>query len=160
MSDAPLDPAADAPLACPLPAQRKGLRRREWIELGVIALALPALWFATRDLLWSPRFGALVAYCAALFLGQGLVRDVARLLVEGRKTATQKMLCMCAETSVGVVALVAGLALLGIGLEERVTLTGNRLTALAAALLAFGFVAKDYVLVLRRVEDHGTISVG
>ena len=80
--------------------------------------------------------------------------------VEGRKTATQKMLCMCAETSVGVVALVAGLALLGIGLEERVTLTGNRVTALVAALLAFGFVAKDYVLVLRRVEDHGTISVG
>lgn len=155
MSDAPPEP-----LACPIPTRPRGLRRRERVELALIALALPALWFAARDLSWSPRFGALVAYCAALFLGQGLLRDLARLALEGRKTATQKMLCMCAETSVGVVALLAGLSLLGLGLEERVTLTANRLTALVGALLAFGFVAKDYVLVLRRVEDHGTISVG
>ena len=150
----------EAPAACPLPPPKRGLTKLEKGELVAIPLALALLYAFTRELSWSPRFGALVAYASALFLGQGLVRDVVRLGIEGRKKATVKLLCMCAETTIGVVALVAGLAVLGIGIKDTVTLGGLGLTALAGAILAFGFVAKDYVLVLRKVTDHGGISVG
>ena len=148
------------PAACPLPPPKRGLSGLEKGELLAIPLALAVLYALTREMSWSPRFGALVAYCSALFLGQGLVRDVVRLVLEGRKKATVKLLCMCAETTIGVVALVAGLTVLGIGIKDTVTLGGLGVTALAGGILAFGFVAKDYVLVLRKVTDHGGISVG
>jgi hypothetical protein len=146
--------------ACPIPHKRKGLTKLEWGELTVIALALPALFFGLGDLSWTPKFGALVAYAAALFLGQGLVRDLVRLGIEGRKDPTKKLLCMCAETSIGVVALAAGLGLLMIGIKDTVALTPMRVTAIAAGILVAGFIAKDYVLIIRRETDHGSVIVG
>tara|TARA_R110002072_G_scaffold281537_1_gene444139 strand:- start:99 stop:614 length:516 start_codon:yes stop_codon:yes gene_type:complete len=159
---APSDPAlteAQAP-ACPIPAPRSGLSGFEKAELLAIGVVIPALFAATQGFEWTLSFGALVAYSAGLILGHGLVRDLARLAIEGRKEPTESLLCLCAESTMGLAALGAGTLLLAIGIRDTVTLSTYSLTALVAGILALGFFAKDYVLVLRKVKDHGTVAVG
>ncbi|MBL4849778.1 MAG: hypothetical protein JKY65_29975 [Planctomycetes bacterium] len=150
----------DQPAACPIPVAKKGLTGFEKAELLLIGVALTTLFALTQDLDWTLPFGTLVAYGAGLLLGHGLIRDLARLAIKGRKTPTQSLLCLCAESMIGVAALGAGLSLLAIGIRDTVTLTPVSLTAIAAGILALGFLAKDYVLVLRKVTDHGSISIG
>lgn len=152
---------SEVPAACPIPKRRRGLTRAGGIEIALCAAAIGATWFLAAGLSWSPQLGSLLAYSAAVFLGQGLIRDLARLAARrGQGKPTQKLMCLCAESTIGVVGLVAGLTLLGMGIEEQVLVTGPRLTAILAGLLGAGFVAKDYVLVVKRVEDHGDIAIG
>lgn len=149
--------AAAAPAVTPAARLRSRLQR---VELGLIVGGLAATWVLARDLSWSPRCGALAGYAAAVLLAQGLVRDVARLGLGGRVPVTRRMRCLCAESTLGVGLLLIGLTLLLLGLEEPVGLDRARLTGGLGALLALGFVAKDYVLVIRREEDHGSIALG
>lgn len=157
---APSDPALSEAPACPIPAPKAGLTGFEKAELLAIGVVIPALFAATQGLEWTVSFGALVAYSAGLLLGHGLIRDLARLAVEGRKKPTESLLCLCAESSIGLAALGAGTLLLAIGIRDTVTLNTYSLTAVVAGILALGFLAKDYVLIVRKVKDHGTISIG
>jgi hypothetical protein len=157
---APSDPSLTEAPACPIPAPETGLTGFEKAELLAIGVAIPALFAAAQGLEWTLSFGALVAYSAGLLLGHGLIRDLARLAVEGRKKPTESLLCLCAESSIGLAALGAGTLLLALGIRDTVTLSTYSLTALVGGILALGFLAKDYVLILRKVKDHGTISVG
>ena len=149
-----------APATCPIPRRRKGLTRLEWGELSLIVVALPATFFLAADLSWTPRFGALLAYCAAVVLGQGLIRDLVRLGIEGRKEPTNTMMCLCAESSIGVAVLAAGAGLLLLGIEDTITLSAGGLTCLLAGILLGGFVAKDYVFIVRKETDHGSVLIG
>jgi hypothetical protein len=157
-----MDAPPDAP-ACPLPRRRRGLRSAERVELVLIALAAPVAWLATGGLAWSLPLGKLVAYSAVVLLGQGLVRDLAKLaarrLAGAPAPATQRLLCLCAESSAGLALVAAGIGLMLLGIDRPVVLDQARLTLGGLLLLAAGFVAKDYVLVLRRVEDHATIAL-
>lgn len=150
--------------ACPVPPRRRGLRPAERLELVVIALTLGAAAVLTADVSWSIPFGRLVGYAAAALLGQGLVRDVTRLVVRRLRgevpPPTTKLLCLCAESSVGVLMVAAGLGLTLLGIDQPVAVTRGVFVGGLTAVLVFGFVAKDWVLLLRRVEDHATISVG
>lgn len=146
--------------ACPIPAPSEGLSGFERAELLAIGVLIPALFAATQGFEWTLSFGALVAYSAGLLLGHGLVRDLARLAVEGRKKPTESLLCLCAESTIGLAALGAGTLLLAVGIKDTVTLSTYSLTGLVAGILALGFLAKDYVLIVRKVKDHGTISIG
>ena len=148
------------PQTCPLPAPPRGLTRFERGELLAILLLIPALYLALGELSWSPRVGALAAYGAGLLLGQGLVRDLVRLVLEGRQQPTVTLRCMCAETTIGVAVLLGGLGLLLLGIEQSVTLGGGGVTAGIAGVLLAGFAVKDYVLVVRKVKDHGRVRVG
>lgn len=142
-------------------AARALLRARlQRLELVLIALGLGATWALGDGLSWSPRCGALAGYAAAVLLGQGLLRDLLRLALGGRVPVTRRMRCLCAESTLGLVLLVAGAALLLLGLEEPVQVDRARLVGGLAGLFGLGFVAKDYVLVIRREEDHGSIALG
>lgn len=152
-------PAGSTGPAEPTPARRLRARLQR-VEVGLIVAGLVVTWVLARDLSWAPRFGALAGYAAAVILGQSLLRDVARLALGGRVPVTRRMRCLCAESTLGVGLLLAGLTLLLLGLEEPVQIDRARLTGGLAALLALGFVAKDYVLVIRREEDHGSIALG
>lgn len=155
---------SDLTAACPVPVRSRGLRPGERVELVLVAVSLGAAAALAEGLAWSVPFGRLVGYAAAALLGQGLVRDVTRLVVRRvrREVAppTTKLLCLCAESSVGVLLVVAGLGLTLLGIDQAVVVTRGVLVGGLAAVLLFGFVAKDWVLVLRRVEDHATIRVG
>lgn len=156
---------SDAAPACPVPARRRGLRPAERVEALLAPLVVGGVFLATRALRLDLPLGHLLAYAAVVVLGQGLARDVSRL-VHRRLTATparaptERLACLCAESSAGLLLVAVGLGLTLAGDPRRVLVTGDRLTLALAALLAFGFVAKDWVVVLRRVEDHATIAVG
>lgn len=156
---APSPPGAAAP---PDPAAtRAALRRRlNRIELPALALAVLATFLLTPGLAWAPQSGALMGYAAAVLLGQGLLRDLLRLALAGRSSAPRRRIpCLCAESTMGLGLLLVGLLVLGLGLGGPVALGQPSLTAGLAAVLALGFVAKDYVIVIRREEDHGSIAV-
>lgn len=156
----PSEIAAESAPACPIPAPATGLSTFEKSELLTIGIAIPALFAATQGLDWTLPFGALIAYAAGLILAHGLVRDVTRLAIEGRKTPTESLLCLCAESTIGLAVLAAGSLLLAVGIKDTVSLTTYSLTALVAGILTLGFLSKDYVFVVRKVKDHGTISIG
>src|SRR5438552_15747530 len=120
------------------------LTRLEKVELALIALA-PAATFAANPR-WEPSLGTLVAYAAALLLAQGLVHDLARIALLGRRSplAPRRIACLCAETSVGVPLVALGVALAASGASGRVALGRSGLAALAGAVLVAGFFLKDY----------------
>lgn len=154
---APLaEPAA--PAVCP--RRRRGLRTSERVELVLGALGLTAVAAATGGLEWSLSLGTLVCYAAIVILGQGLVRDLARLLLRpGPSAKRERLPCLCAESTVGIGMVAAGAALLLVGSTAPLVLDRGELVLGLAGLLTFGFVSKDYVLILRRVEDHGSITL-
>jgi hypothetical protein len=137
-------------------------RRLSQIELLGIPLlvvsgwaSLPACW------LWEPQLRWLFGYAAAALLGQGLLRDLARLVVRrGAALETRRLTCLCAESGLGLTLLLVGAGgLTALGVTQTVTLDPNRLALGLSGLLGLGFLAKDYVLVLQRVEDHATLRV-
>lgn len=134
------------------------MTRAEKIELGLIALAVAGAWFATPGLRWTPAVGTLLGYSAALLLGQGLIRDVAKLVArrvaEGQR---QRIACLCAESSVGLGLLLVGATLTLLGLTEGVRVSHVGFVAGVAVVLVLGFVAKDYVITVRREKDHARI---
>lgn len=139
----------------------RSLRPGEKVELAVAALVVLVLLVAARGLSREVPLGPLIAYAAAVVLGQGLVRDLVRVAWRrARPRPTERAACLCAESSVGLTLVAVGLGLTVLGDPRPVLVTGPRLTVGVALLLAFGFVAKDWVVVLRRVEDHGSIAVG
>jgi hypothetical protein len=123
--------------------------------------ALAVTFAATGGLAWQVPFGTAMGYGAAALLAQGLVRDVVTLALRRRSGggAPRRIGCLCAESTVGLllVALAVGITLLGI--SEPVLLTRPRLVGALAAVLIGGFVAKDYVVIVRRETDHASIAV-
>jgi hypothetical protein len=135
-------------------------RRARAQRLEVALCALLVLGVGLLAPSWELPLGRLVAYSAVVLLGQGLVRDLARLVARRRTAPTERLLCLCAESSIGVLLVLVGIGLTLAGSDRPVPLSRGALTAGVAGLLLVGFVAKDWAIVLRRVEDHGTIALG
>lgn len=154
----------DVTPACPVARRRP--RPAERVELALVALLVAAAAVATpSSLAWSLSLGKLVAYSAVVLLAQGLVRDVARLTWRRARGAaapavTERAPCLCAESSVGLILVTSGVLLSLAGVDERVVVGRTSLAVGLLGLLLFGFLAKDWVLVLRRVEDHATVAPG
>jgi hypothetical protein len=134
------------------------MTRAERIELGLMAMTVAVVAWSTPDLRWTPAVGALIGYGAALLLAQGLVRDVAKLVQRRVASAQrQRIACLCAESSVGIGLLTIAIGLTLAGITEPVTISRGVLVAGVAVVLIFGFVAKDYVITIRREKDHARI---
>jgi hypothetical protein len=134
------------------------MTRMEKAEAGLIVALVAAAWAATPQLHWMPAVGSLIGYAAALLLGQGLIRDVARLLVRRVSSGQrQRIVCLCAESSIGIALLVVGASLTFLGLTEPVLVSRLGLSAGIAGVLVLGFVAKDFVITVRREKDHARI---
>ena len=138
----------------------------EKIELAVVPLLGGALWLLVPVLPGVVGIGSLLLWAAALFLFQGLVRDL-WLLTRQRRTALpgrqRKARCICAESTVGVAGVVVGIAVLCSGMDRPVTMGHWTWSLLGMATMAAGFVLKDYVLEwrpfgLRRERDHLNIA--
>lgn len=125
------------------------LSRLEVLELiacaataSATALFAPPVW----DLAW----GTLLCYSAALLLGQGLIRDIALIIRRRAKGESTKpgtrITCLCAESSLGLLAIASGILLLLIGAPWRLSLPAWGSGALVAAVLALGFLIKDSVI--------------
>lgn len=134
------------------------MTRAERIELGLMATTVAVVALGTPGLRWTPAVGALIGYGAALLLAQGLVRDVAQLIARRVTSAQrQRIVCLCAESSVGIGLIAIAIALTLAGISEPVMVSRCALVAGVAVVLVFGFVAKDYVITIRREKDHARI---
>jgi hypothetical protein len=137
------------------------MTRAEIVEIVLIAAAIPAAALAPgRDVTWTLAFGKVVGYSAALLLGQGLLRDVLHLaLVRRAPGEGRRIACLCAESTLGLVLVAAAVGLTLIGIEDTVALGAAGRAALVAAIVGTGFVAKDYVISVRKERDHASVIV-
>ncbi|MEM7264188.1 MAG: hypothetical protein AAF488_19540 [Planctomycetota bacterium] len=143
------------------------MKRADQIEWLLIVGTVVAAGVATSGRTFELAFGAWVAYGAVLLLTQGLIRDLwkmaARRSAARRQPAPEgerlKLRCLCAESSFGLLFGVLGATLFFVGVGGSVELSAAMLTTVGAAVLAFGWFIKNYVLVIRRVEDHSLIDV-
>ncbi|MEL6342818.1 MAG: hypothetical protein AAFV53_06770 [Myxococcota bacterium] len=132
------------------------------IEPLLIFLTVVATFVLTADTLWTQELRWVFSYSAAVILGQGLIRDLITLLRSRDMTAAPvtDLRGLCAESTVGLSLLIVGaggLTLLGV--HQTVALGQVQITILLAVLLTAGWIMKDYVVALRRVEDHRQVRV-
>lgn len=138
------------------------------LELLVIAAAVAGVAVAasTGVLPARPSVGMLCLLAAATLLAQGLVRDVTQLLrARGRATAAGPSLtCMCVESTLGGVGVLAGALLVLAGIGGRLSPGVPGWTLGAAVVLLGGLVIRDLVIALHplrieRIPGHGSIRV-
>src|SRR5579863_6516862 len=104
--------------------------------------------------------GDLVLAGAVVLLLQGLARDLWRTATAPKAASTREISCVCVESTVGVAAIVAGLALTLGWHAGSVRLPAAAWPAGFAAVLLFGTAVRNVVfdwraLRLRREADHG-----
>jgi hypothetical protein len=135
------------------------MTRMEKVELALIALVVAAAWLLAGDLVWTPRFGKVVCYSAALLLAQGLLRDFARLAFVRRSGEKRRIGCLCAESTIGLLFVAIGVGLTLVGISDEVPIGRGALAALLGGILGVGFIAKDYVVSIRKEKDHASVVV-
>lgn len=144
------------------------MTRAEQVELALVPVLGIAVGLLDERLPASASIGAVLLAASCLLLLQGLVRDLWLLSQRRRQTPAGPMrtaLCLCAESTVGVAGVVAGLALLGSPIGAAVPLSPLLAGGLTAGVLAFGFAIRDLVVEvrpfrIRRERDHLNLVVG
>ena len=139
-----------------------GMTTAERVELALIPIAGVVIWLIGGRLPAVIGTGSLLLASSVLLLSQGLIRDLWLLYRRNqalRVEPRQHALCMCVESTVGVVGVVAGLIILGSAVDATVTMSPWRWIGLVIVVLAVGFAIKDFVFEwrpfrLRRDKDH------
>lgn len=110
--------------------------------------------------------GRLLLYTSALLLFQSLIRDL-WILAKNRKAdklePQRKLRCMCVESTVGSVGILIGVMLLGLGIDQPITMIAWTWTILVLVVLGVGFWIKDFVFEwnpwrIYRDKDHVNIA--
>ncbi len=139
------------------------------VELALIAVAIGGSALVAPSLPTHVSLGGIALIVACTLFAQGLVRDL--WLVTHPQPATSLMPAssgrpiICVESGLGIVIIIAGTALLALGVSTSFEFMRCTWTFLFAGVLVGGFVIKDWVLEarplrLRREPDHGTVILG
>jgi len=139
----------------------------EKTELVLIALTIGCLWFASDLLPVHIHFGRLLLWLSALLLFQSLVRDLWLLFSAIRETSNAQSIsaqCMCIESAVGMIGVIAGLLFTGLGIKTEFKMNPETWIFLSLTTLITGFLIKDWVFEwnpwrIRRDPDHINIIV-
>ncbi len=134
------------------------MTRADKLECAVIA-AVAVAWAALAPRSWSGAAGTAIGMAGGLLLAQGLLRDIAKLALRRDSAEKKRIVCLCAESSIGLLLVTSGAALALLGLNQPVTINSLALRLAPLAVLVLGFIAKDYVLVIRKEKDHGSVIV-
>ena len=147
------------------------MEKREWVELALVPMVAGAAFAGRAALPAALPLGEVVLAGASLLLGQGLIRDL--YLTYGAQAGqscqldpqTGRALAVCMESTLGMVAIALGAALLLSGAERPVTCTAAFWPTLVLAIGWGGFLLKDVVIDLRarrlRLEkDHRNVLFG
>ena len=143
------------------------MTKSEKIEFALVPLSGIAAAGVASSLPLELEIGQLFLLVSILVLAQGLSRDL-WLLVRARRSPSTGELraaqCMCIESTVGVLGIVVGFALIGTGFGRPIALSATGWGVLVAASLTFGFLIKDFVIEwnpwrIRREKDHLNLLV-
>ena len=137
------------------------LTRLETLEFTLILGFVPLLgWIVHRFPLELP-LGKWVGFAAALMLLQSLFRDVVLWWQQRRqdKSAQRKIGCLCAESTVGLTLVFAAIAMSLFGAQKQLQLSGLEASVWAGSILLVGFLTKNYVVIIRKEKNHGSINV-
>lgn len=137
----------------------------EKIELAAIPAGALSLGLAVPADGLRAETGTVVAAAALVLLLQGFLRDL-WLLRRARKTKipTKEARCLCVESAIGLCGVLAGVGLVGLGLAGNLAISRIGVVATTAAILAAGFVLKDFVVSwspwrIYREKNHGQLIV-
>ena len=135
----------------------------ERVELALIPLVGIACWFLASTFPTSLPIGRLLLSMSGLLLFQGLIRDLWLLSRQRRaEKSGEKAQCMCLESIIGTVGILAGSILFGSGINQTISLSELSWCIVIVAVLGCGFLLKDYVIEwnpwrIRRDKDHMNI---
>ena len=139
--------------------------RIAWIERGLDGLALAVglvLLLAAPAARISLTRPMLVVLGGVVLLASGLIRDLARIVLEGRPVVATPdrrpgELRLCLESTLGVTAVAAGLGwrLWSGGGPSAVSLGG--LVLALAAVATFGHLTRNLVVVVRHEPAHRNV---
>ncbi|RUL63106.1 hypothetical protein EKH79_11875 [Dyella dinghuensis] len=134
----------------------------EKIEVILIPLAGAAIWLMREWLPADIGIGSLLLASSVLLLLQGLFRDLWLLFKRKQDTQSgtrQEVLCMCVESTVGVMGVTAGIIIFGSAINRPVQMNPWIWSLLAIAVLTVGFAIKDFIFEwrpfrIRRDKNH------
>jgi hypothetical protein len=140
-------------------------RRITWTERGLDAAALAtgfALWGAAPAVRVSMTWPMLLVLGGVVLLGSGLIRDLARLALEGRPAAVAPdrhpgELRLCLESTLGLIAVATGLGWWGWSAGPPVDAPLGAVVLALAGVAAFGHLTRNLVVVFRREPAHRNV---
>ena len=137
----------------------------EKIELAIIPVLATGFCLMSPSLPEQVSVGELLLWTSALLLLQSLVRDLwllARQKHNLEPGPLKKARCMCVESTLGATGIVAGIIILGSGIDRLVTMNEWSWGLLVMLVMATGLLIKDFVvewgpLRFRRDKNHMNI---
>ena len=143
------------------------MTKPEKTELLLITLASLSCLFLGRLLPEQPGLDRLLLATSALLLFQGLLRDLWVLYQQKNKSSDchlREENCFCVESTVGITGIIAGLVLLGIGIDFSIPMNSWKWGLLVFITMMIGFLIRDLVLEwkplrIRKDTDHASIIV-
>lgn len=144
------------------------MTRAEKVEIALIAAATPGGFFIGRTLFPEHlALGSLLLVIFSLLMVQSLLRDLWLLFTRASgppAIAPEAAQCMCMESAVGVIGILAGIIILGAGIGRPVELAAWVWAILFFIAAATGFLIKDFVFTwnpwsIRREKNHLNIVV-
>lgn len=144
------------------------LSEADKIELTLIGAGALLTYIILPVLPHYLSIGMFALVFAVCLLGQSLIRDLFKLYAIRRDRSEPQrigIVCMCVESVIGLVGVIAGLAMLFTGIAYVVKIPQWYWPAFSTGTWLFGYVIKNYVIDftnwrLKRVEDHHNIVIG
>ena len=140
------------------------MKPAEKFGLAAIPVLTAAIWLVAGELPEQIGAGRLLLTMSALLLLQSLIRDLWLLRASRPVEAPRSMVCLCAESGVGMLGIMAGAVAVLAGVQVSFDLSPVGWSVAVAATTGMGFLIKDLVLEfsplrVRRDPDHVNIIV-
>jgi phage shock protein PspC (stress-responsive transcriptional regulator) len=139
----------------------------EKIELTVIVIITGIIAYFANGLPTQISLGQLLLNASMLLLLQGLVRDVALIVINKRKNdhkdkSQQTLQCLCFESGFGMLGIIIGGILLLSGIGGSLTIDRQLWSVLFFVITLFGFLIKDYIFTwnpfsIKKEKDHHNV---
>ncbi len=123
------------------------MTRLEKSEIAIITVLATIVWFMTGDVANTKPLGTVLMWSAGLLLMQSLLRDL-WLLGSSKKPQQEarQVSCICFESAVGGVLVIAGALILLSGFGGSVLIQPIMWPAATFIVLVFGYLCKDLVI--------------
>jgi hypothetical protein len=121
----------------------------EKMELALIPVIGVATFGLPYRLPTQISLGHLLLTASVVLMLQSLLRDLlllAKLKRSIGEHTTKVARCMCLESTVGITGVLAGISVLGLGINNTLIMTNARWTILIMVLMTSGFLIKDWLI--------------